>query len=134
MMFQLDEARTLRGFRKLLKGFNVSRDLVVVHNVIDFKLPFLSTNGASFIKSARRLISPSPATVRSLSSTRGTSGTIGRHGSSFRSTGWRKSVGLKSPKFSGTDNDKKSLGFTRRLGAASTVFTESFTPAPRVRP
>jgi hypothetical protein len=39
MMFQLDEARTLRGFRKLLKGFNVSRDLVVVHNVIDFKLP-----------------------------------------------------------------------------------------------
>jgi hypothetical protein len=41
MMFHLDEARTLRGFWKLLKGFNVSRDLVVGHNVFDFDLPFL---------------------------------------------------------------------------------------------
>jgi 3'-5' exonuclease len=41
MMFHLDEARTLHGFWKLLKGFNVSRDLVVGHNVFDFDLPFL---------------------------------------------------------------------------------------------
>lgn len=41
MIFHLDEARTLRGFWKLLKGFNVSRDLVVGHNVFDFDLPFL---------------------------------------------------------------------------------------------
>lgn len=41
MMFHLDEARTLRGFWKLMKGFNVSRDLVVGHNVFDFDLPFL---------------------------------------------------------------------------------------------
>src|SRR5437763_7263718 len=41
MMFHLDEARTLRGFWKLLKGFNVSRDLVIRHNVFDFDLPFI---------------------------------------------------------------------------------------------
>lgn len=41
MMFHLDEARTLRGFWKLLNGFNVSRDLVVGHNLFDFDLPFL---------------------------------------------------------------------------------------------
>ena len=41
MMFHLDEARTLRGFWKLLRGFNASRDLVVGHNVFDFDLPFL---------------------------------------------------------------------------------------------
>lgn len=41
MMFHLDEARTLRGFWKLLKGFNVRRDLIVGHNVFDFDLPFL---------------------------------------------------------------------------------------------
>jgi hypothetical protein len=41
MMFHLDEARTLRGFWKLLKGFNVRRDLVVGHNLFDFDLPFL---------------------------------------------------------------------------------------------
>ncbi len=41
MMFHLDEARTLRGLWKLLRGFNVSRDLVVGHNVFDFDLPFL---------------------------------------------------------------------------------------------
>jgi hypothetical protein len=41
MMFHLDEARTLRGFWKLLKGFNVSRDLIIGHNVFDFDLPFL---------------------------------------------------------------------------------------------
>jgi 3'-5' exonuclease len=41
MMFHLDEARTLRGFWKLLKGFNVRRDQVVGHNLFDFDLPFL---------------------------------------------------------------------------------------------
>ena len=41
MMFHLDEARTLRGFWRLLNGFNVSRDLVVGHNLFDFDLPFL---------------------------------------------------------------------------------------------
>ncbi|MET0623278.1 MAG: hypothetical protein ABW250_09890 [Pyrinomonadaceae bacterium] len=41
MMFHLDEARTLRGFWRLLKGFNPSHDLVVGHNVFDFDLPFL---------------------------------------------------------------------------------------------
>lgn len=41
MMFHLDEARTLRGFWKLLRGFNIRRDLVVGHNLFDFDLPFL---------------------------------------------------------------------------------------------
>jgi hypothetical protein len=41
MMFHLDEVRTLRGFWKLLEGFDVSRDLIVGHNLFDFDLPFL---------------------------------------------------------------------------------------------
>jgi DNA polymerase elongation subunit (family B) len=41
MMFHLDEARTLHGFWKLLKGFNVRRDQIVGHNLFDFDLPFL---------------------------------------------------------------------------------------------
>jgi hypothetical protein len=41
MMFHLDEARTLRGFWKLLKGFNVRRDQIIGHNLFDFDLPFL---------------------------------------------------------------------------------------------
>jgi hypothetical protein len=41
MMFHLDEARTLRGFWKLLKGFNVNRDLIIGHNIHAFDLPFL---------------------------------------------------------------------------------------------
>jgi len=41
MMFHLDEARTLRAFWKLLKGFNPRRDLIVGHNLFDFDLPFL---------------------------------------------------------------------------------------------
>jgi hypothetical protein len=40
-LFHLDEARTLRGFWKLLKDFNVRRDLIIGHNVMDFDLPFL---------------------------------------------------------------------------------------------
>lgn len=41
MMFHLDEGRTLRGFWKLLKGFNTARDLVIGHNIFEFDLPFL---------------------------------------------------------------------------------------------
>jgi DNA polymerase elongation subunit (family B) len=41
MLFHLDEARTLRGFWKLLKGFNPRRDLIVGHNVFDFDLLFI---------------------------------------------------------------------------------------------
>jgi hypothetical protein len=41
MMFHLDEARTLRSFWKLLKGFNLQRDLLIGHNIFDFDLLFL---------------------------------------------------------------------------------------------
>ena len=41
MMFHLDEARTLRGFWKLLKGFNLRHDQIIGHNLFDFDLPFL---------------------------------------------------------------------------------------------
>ena len=41
MMFHLDEARTLRAFWRLLKGFNPRRDLIVGHNIYDFDLLFL---------------------------------------------------------------------------------------------
>lgn len=37
----LDERRTLRAFWKLLQNFNVGRDLIIGHNVLDFDLPFL---------------------------------------------------------------------------------------------
>ena len=40
-LFHLDESRTLRGFWRLLKGFNVRRDLIIGHNIMDFDLPFL---------------------------------------------------------------------------------------------
>jgi hypothetical protein len=39
--FHLDERRTLRAFWKLLDDFNVARDLIIGHNVMDFDLPFL---------------------------------------------------------------------------------------------
>jgi len=39
--FHLDERRTLRAFWRLLHDFNVSRDLIIGHNVLDFDLPFL---------------------------------------------------------------------------------------------
>jgi DNA polymerase elongation subunit (family B) len=41
LRFHLDEARTLRGFWKLLKDFNVHRDLIIGHNIHVFDLPFL---------------------------------------------------------------------------------------------
>jgi DNA polymerase elongation subunit (family B) len=39
--FHFDEARTLRAFWKLVRGFNPGRDLFVGHNVMQFDLPFL---------------------------------------------------------------------------------------------
>jgi hypothetical protein len=39
--FHLDERRTLRSFWKMLDDFNVGRDLIIGHNVMDFDLPFL---------------------------------------------------------------------------------------------
>ena len=41
MTFHLDEAKTLRGFWKLLRDFNVNRDLIIGHNIHAFDLPFL---------------------------------------------------------------------------------------------
>jgi hypothetical protein len=39
--FHLDEAKTLRGFWKLIKNFNIEKDLIIGHNLMDFDLPFL---------------------------------------------------------------------------------------------
>lgn len=39
--FHFDEARTLRAFWKLVRGFNPGRDLFVGHNLMQFDLPFL---------------------------------------------------------------------------------------------
>jgi DNA polymerase elongation subunit (family B) len=39
--FHLNEARTLRAFWKMMNDFNVGRDLIIGHNVMDFDLPFL---------------------------------------------------------------------------------------------
>lgn len=39
--FHLDEARTLRGFWKLLADFDTRHDLIIGHNIMDFDLPFL---------------------------------------------------------------------------------------------
>jgi len=41
LTFHLDEARTLRGFWRLLKDFSVTRDLIIGHNIHAFDLPFL---------------------------------------------------------------------------------------------
>lgn len=40
-MFHLDERRTLRGFWKLMRDFDVRRDLIVGFNLMDFDLPFI---------------------------------------------------------------------------------------------
>lgn len=39
--FHLNETRTLRGFWNFLKDFNIGRDLIVGHNIMDFDLPFV---------------------------------------------------------------------------------------------
>ncbi|MCI0336451.1 MAG: ribonuclease H-like domain-containing protein [Acidobacteria bacterium] len=41
LTFHLDEKRTLRAFWKLMQGFNLNRDVIVGHNVLDFDLPFI---------------------------------------------------------------------------------------------
>jgi 3'-5' exonuclease len=63
MMFHLDEARTLRAFWKLLKGFNTKRDLIVGHNIFDFDLLFLYKR--SIIQCVRPSVSLSFARYRS---------------------------------------------------------------------
>jgi DNA polymerase elongation subunit (family B) len=94
MLFHLDEARTLRGFWKLLKGFNPHRDLIVVHNVLDFDLPFL------YKRSVIHRVRPqsnclSRDTARSRSLTPCSSGTSGRRAGSSPSTGWPRCWGLR---------------------------------------
>jgi DNA polymerase elongation subunit (family B) len=39
--FHLNEARTLRAFWNLLRDFDVRRDFIIGHNVLEFDLPFL---------------------------------------------------------------------------------------------
>lgn len=39
--FHLDEARTLRAFWNLFRGFSMYRDIVIGHNILEFDLPFL---------------------------------------------------------------------------------------------
>lgn len=41
--FHLDEARTLRSFWRLLKGFDERRDLLIGFNLLDFDLHFICT-------------------------------------------------------------------------------------------
>lgn len=41
-LLHLDEKKTLRGFWKILREeFNVRRDLIIGHNIMDFDLPFI---------------------------------------------------------------------------------------------
>jgi hypothetical protein len=94
MLFHLDEARTLRGFWRLLRGFNVSRDLVVGHNLFDFDLPFLYKR--SIIQRVRPTVElPFTRSARGLSSTPCTSGTSGRHESMCRLIGWPRFWGWR---------------------------------------
>lgn len=44
--FHLDEARTLKSFWNLLRGFNTKTDLIIGHNVIEFDLLFLYRRSA----------------------------------------------------------------------------------------
>lgn len=39
--FHLDEAKTLKGFWKLLLDFDARRDIIVGHNIFNFDLPFI---------------------------------------------------------------------------------------------
>jgi len=41
MRFHTDEARTLASFWRLISSFNLRRDLLIGHNILDFDLPFL---------------------------------------------------------------------------------------------
>lgn len=49
--FETDEEIVLAGFWQLLRGFDVSRDLIVGHNIMDFDLPFIVRR--SIIKNVR---------------------------------------------------------------------------------
>jgi hypothetical protein len=44
--FHLDEARTLRGFWRLVEDFDPRRDQIVGHNILEFDLPFLYQRSA----------------------------------------------------------------------------------------
>ena len=60
----MDEAKTLRGFWKLLeKDFNPRRDLIIGHNLMDFDLPFIYKR--SRIKSIKPSVQLSFARYRS---------------------------------------------------------------------
>jgi hypothetical protein len=63
MMFHLDEARTLRAFWRLIKGFNVRRDFIIGHNIFDFDLLFLYKR--SIIQRVRPTVNLSFARYRS---------------------------------------------------------------------
>lgn len=39
--FHLDEARTLRGFWTMMRDFDLHRDIVIGHNVMEFDAPFI---------------------------------------------------------------------------------------------
>ncbi|MEW6736001.1 MAG: ribonuclease H-like domain-containing protein [Acidobacteriota bacterium] len=39
--FHLDEAQTLTSFWRLMNNFDISGDLVIGHNILDFDLPFI---------------------------------------------------------------------------------------------
>jgi hypothetical protein len=46
MRFHLDEARTLGSFWRLIAGFDMRRDLLIGHNILDFDLQFLYKRSA----------------------------------------------------------------------------------------
>lgn len=46
MLFHTDEARTLASFWRLIADFNLRRDLLIGHNILDFDLPFLCKRSA----------------------------------------------------------------------------------------
>ncbi len=62
-LFHLDEARTLRGFWKLVSDFNHHRDLLIGFNLLDFDLHFICTR--SVIRSVRPSIDVCFARYRS---------------------------------------------------------------------
>lgn len=62
LQLHLDEARTLRGFWKLMQSFDVRRDLIIGHNIYDFDLPFI--NQRSMIYGVPQTAQLSPARYR----------------------------------------------------------------------
>lgn len=39
--FEMDEAKLLREFWEYLQGFNLNRDIIIGHNILEFDLPFI---------------------------------------------------------------------------------------------